>query len=202
MAVPGTDPGIVLTRDGRNKTLFLVFPFFYGFFLAVLMIFFFLFLAFLTREQVFSRGYRRSARENSLPPLRHPRPCPIMGAAPPIKLRSGRRVLNHPELAFPILSPLNHEKLQDSTVLENLKANVGGMRFWRCPRLAGASASLLNQPERLRAAGEHEAPEGVGAEYARDLLHGEEGDQRDEEDRCVGQEAGPRPAAEVGDGGR
>jgi hypothetical protein len=56
------DPGIVLTIDGRNNKLFLVFPFFHGLFLAVPVIFFFLFLAFLTREQVFSRGYRRSAR--------------------------------------------------------------------------------------------------------------------------------------------
>jgi hypothetical protein len=161
------------------------------------MIFFFLFLSFLTPERVFTRGYRHSARENSLPPPARPKGRRSADRA------SKRAPRPQPSRTrFPDSSPLSHKKLQDSTVLENLKANVGGMRFWRCPRLAGASASLLNQPERLRAAGEHEAPEGVGAEYARDLLHGEEGDQRDEEDRRVGQEAGPRPAAEVGDGGR
>jgi len=46
----------------------------------------------------------------------------------PIVPRSGRRILNHPEPAFPGLSPLNHE-MQDSTDLENLEANVAECGF-------------------------------------------------------------------------
>jgi hypothetical protein len=65
-----------------------------------------------------------------------------------------------------------------------------------------ATASLLDQPEPLPAAREHEAPEGVGAEDFGHFLHGEERNQHDEEDRRIGQEAEPCPAAEVGDGGR
>jgi|SRR5580700_8869718 hypothetical protein len=46
----------------------------------------------------------------------------------PIEPRSGRRILDHPELAFPGLAPLNHE-MQDSTYLENLEANVAECGF-------------------------------------------------------------------------
>jgi hypothetical protein len=104
---------------GETRRFFLIFPFFYGFFLAVLMIFFFLFLSFLTPERVFPRGYRHSARENSLPPRARPKGRRSADRA------SKRAPRPQPSRTrFPDSSPLSHKKLQDSTVLENLKANV------------------------------------------------------------------------------
>jgi hypothetical protein len=49
--------------------------------------------------------------------------------------------------------------------------------------------SFLDQPERLRPPGEEQVPKRSSPDRARDLLHAEEWDQRDKEDRANCQEA-------------